>query len=583
MASHMRKFARRRNVEYNQRGTGIAVMLKTFKMSAPPLKQLGQYEILEELGRGGMSTVYRAHQPSMGREVAIKVLSADLARETGFMDRFIKEVQLIAQLEHPHILPVIDYGESDNAAYLVMRLVMGGSLGERIKQGPFSLEEVRRVLNQIASALDYAHRRGVIHRDLKPSNVLLDQDGNCYLTDFGIAKLLDADDGLTTTGHVMGTPAYMSPEQGLGLPIDGRADIYALGLILYEMLVRRRPFTADSPPALIFQHVYHPPPRPTVLVPELPRSIEKVVLKALAKRPEERYQRPLDLAEAFDYAISGDANHTTRLSRILATSAVPPVSAVSSPPGPAPLPGSARSEDMPTRTMTDSERQVPPLPGERAPEAEAQPAAGAERPHRRSRILALLGLVAIGVAVIAILVAGQFLLPGAAMSTTPTTVTPRARLTATETPFSPGDASTLTVEPTLAPTLTVTAAASSSATPVPPTPTPSPTGTPTASPTATASATATHTATPALAITPGAITSLEVFPVRETGVRAQPAPDAEELAIVNPGQRLNATGRSADGEWIWVRVAATGRKGWVRAADLNPPREALLGLPEQAP
>ncbi|MCZ7546491.1 MAG: serine/threonine protein kinase [Anaerolineae bacterium] len=370
-----------------------------------PLRQLGQYEIIEELGHGGMSTVYRARQASMGREVAIKVLAAELAREKGFMERFTKEVQLIALLEHPHILPVIDYGETNGAAYLVMRFLQGGSLSDRIKQGPFSLSEANAMLNQIASALDYAHRRGVIHRDLKPSNILMDKDGNCYLTDFGIAKIAHIDDGLTTTGHVMGTPAYMSPEQGLGLPINGRADIYALGLILYEMLVRRRPFTADSPPALIFQHVYHPPPRPTVLNPDLPQAVEEVVLKALAKRPEERYQTPMDLANAFDYALTGDATHTTRLSRTLSTDSAPTLVNAGVP--------LAIADEGTTLAMSDSERQVPPLPVEAVSvPAPAEPET--VRQPRRAR-MALLGVVFLAVAFIGVFALSQFA-PGGAMA-----------------------------------------------------------------------------------------------------------------------------------------------------------------------
>lgn len=273
-------------------------------MKEPNVQKLGPYEVIEQLGRGGMSIVYRAYQPSMKREVAVKVLKTSLVDEPDFMERFSREVEVIARLEHPHILPVIDYGESDENIYLVMRLVRGGSLADRLKQGYLASEEANRILQQVASALDYAHRQRVIHRDLKPGNILLDQDDNIYLTDFGIAKILDADAGLTMTGQVMGTPAYISPEQGMGLEIDARADVYALGLVLYEMLTGRGPFTSDRATALLLKHVYEPPPPPSVINPLLPKSYDNVVLKALTKEPEERYQTPLELAGAFEEVLT---------------------------------------------------------------------------------------------------------------------------------------------------------------------------------------------------------------------------------------------------------------------------------------
>jgi serine/threonine-protein kinase len=281
-----------------------AVADAEFIMDEGSSHKLGNYELIELLGRGGMTFVYRAYQPSMKREVAIKLLKANLADEPGFLERFNREAEVIARLQHPHILPVIDYGHTGESIYLVMRLVQGGSLDSRIKEGPFSLNEVNRILCEVASALSYAHRQNVIHRDLKPPNILLDEDDNTYLTDFGIAKLTNVESMLTATDQVMGTPAYMSPEQGLGLEVDARADVYALGLILFEMLTGKRPFKADNPTALIFQHVYEAPPLPSSLNPQLPAAIDSVVLKALEKEAEARYITPSALADAFAMTIS---------------------------------------------------------------------------------------------------------------------------------------------------------------------------------------------------------------------------------------------------------------------------------------
>ena len=247
-------------------------------------KQLGPYQVVAQLGMGGMATVFKAYQPKMDRYVALKVLPRHFSRNPEFVSRFSREARVIANLEHPHILPVHDFGESDGYTYLVMRLVEGGSLADLLKKNrKLELAQINRIISQVGGALDYAHKKGVIHRDFKPGNVLMDEFDNCLLTDFGIAKLVEVTSHLTHTGGILGTPAYISPEQGSGKPIDSRSDIYSLGVTLYQMVVGDVPYKADTPMAVIFKHISDPLPLPRKRVPELPESIERVILKALAK------------------------------------------------------------------------------------------------------------------------------------------------------------------------------------------------------------------------------------------------------------------------------------------------------------
>jgi serine/threonine protein kinase len=269
-----------------------------------PGQMLGAYRIINQVGQGGMATVYKAYQPSMDRNVAIKVLPRQLAESKEFAARFQQEARIIARLEHPHILPVFDYGESDGVTYFVMRYLEAGSLKSKMAAGPLSLHEIDRIFTQLAEALGYAHNHGVVHRDLKPANALIDEQGNLFLTDFGIAKLLEsAAPHLTQTDAIMGTPAYISPEQAKALPVDQRSDIYSLGIILYELVTGRVPFTADTPLAVILKQVSDPLPLPSIIKPDIPESIERVILKALAKEPVDRYSTATEFLAAWKRAL----------------------------------------------------------------------------------------------------------------------------------------------------------------------------------------------------------------------------------------------------------------------------------------
>lgn len=274
---------------------------------------IGRYEVKSELGRGGMATVFHAYDPQFKRDVAIKVLPRELLHDKEFRARFDREATIIAGLEHPGIVPVYDFGEQDGQPYLVMRYIANGSLKERIEQGAMSLEEVVRILNKVASALDYAHQKGVVHRDLKPDNILFDQHGEPYLTDFGIAKL--AETGATLTGNaIVGTPAYMSPEQGRGdANLDGRSDIYSLGVIVFEMLTGRVPYDAATPMGLILKHMTEAIPNLITEKSNLPPDMQLVINQALAKRSYVRYATAGEFADVLGKVARGEPFSATRI------------------------------------------------------------------------------------------------------------------------------------------------------------------------------------------------------------------------------------------------------------------------------
>jgi len=266
-------------------------------------RELGEYFVFERIGAGSMAEVYKALQPSMDRLVGIKILSPALSHDAQFVARFKREVQIVASLEHPHILPVIDFGEREGTFYLVMRYVGGGTLHDLIEQGPLEPPLALRYLSEIGEALDYAHQQRVVHRDIKPRNVLLDQQGRPFLADFGLARLIGAGNITHSGVEMIGTPHYMSPEQARGQPVDGRSDLYALGVMLYQMLTGRVPYEADSTVGIVMKHINSPVPAVTENWPMLPETLNPVVAKAMAKDPDERFQTAQELTQAVAEAL----------------------------------------------------------------------------------------------------------------------------------------------------------------------------------------------------------------------------------------------------------------------------------------
>lgn len=272
-------------------------------------KTLGPYHIRRIIGHGGMGIVYEALQASLNRPVALKVFTPNIAPDSTYAERFTREAHTAARLEHPNIVPVYDYGVEDGISYVVMRLLTGGSLAERIiqqqaqdKPAP-SLGEISRLLNGVADALDYAHSRGVIHRDIKPNNILFDDRGTPYIVDFGIAKILEATSGMTSTGMVMGTPAFMSPEQWRGTEITPATDQYALGIVVYTLLAGRTPFEGPTPYALMYKHLDEQAQPLYEIREDIPLAVANVVTRAMSKRSDERYATNKDFAIDFAEAI----------------------------------------------------------------------------------------------------------------------------------------------------------------------------------------------------------------------------------------------------------------------------------------
>ena len=266
-------------------------------------ENVGPYRIVEQLGQGGMATVYKAYHAALDRYVAVKALHPAFGEDPNFEARFQREARLVAKLEHPNIVPVYDYAEHEHRPYLVMKFIEGDTLKARLNQGPLTSNEISKVVDSVGAALAYAHKQGILHRDIKPSNVLLATDGQIYLADFGLARIAQSGESTLSSDMIMGTPQYISPEQAMGKKdLDEGTDIYSFGVMLYEMVVGQVPFNADTPFSIIHDHIYSPLPMPRSINPKVPESVERVLLKGLAKERADRYANVDSFVQAFKQA-----------------------------------------------------------------------------------------------------------------------------------------------------------------------------------------------------------------------------------------------------------------------------------------
>ena len=523
-------------------------------------KTLGKYRITEQIGRGGMAQVYKAHHAGLDRYVAVKIMHNFLADQADFLERFQREARSVARLRHPNIVQMHDFDAEDNITYMVMEYLQGPSLKEHLAelqaQGKWlSLQESVRIVRDVGEALDYAHRRDMFHRDVKPANVMLTQDGGAILTDFGIVKMLSSDaTQITATGAMVGTPAYMAPEQSMEGADDARVDVYSLGIVLYQLVTGRLPYEAETPMAVVFKHVNAPLPMPSVLNPGLPEGIERVILKALAKKPDDRYQSVREMLAHLDRAMRG-----------LAVPEVDPAVTVVSRSAPD------------AATLIDTH---PPAPAHAAKKAAAPPVH--REPRRRGRwIFGLVGLTVVtAIIVIALILIGQgdrVPLFGDGATPAPTVMPPTATATATSTPApndTPPATATNTPDLTAASEQATIQAIVLAASAPPPTPEPSATAMPSDAPTATP--TSTPTALPSVTPTPGTTAVVlqggaELRPGANTwwNVRQTlPAGTEVELIGYDPGFD----------DWVHVRTA-DGATGWTQAENLSTQRK-LDTLPE---
>ena len=339
----------------------------------------GPYRIIEPLGRGGMAAVYKAFEAGLDRYVALKVLPAHFLHDPDFAERFKREAKVIAKLEHPNIVPIFSFGVEEEIPWMAMRLIAGGSVSDLLKKTHRGLarERVVSILRGVASALVYAHGRGVLHRDVKPQNILIDEADHVYLADFGIAKMVEGSVALTKSGMITGTPQYMSPEQARAEGVDAHTDTYALGIVAYELLTGRLPFTADTPVAVLMKHVMDP--IPLVSPDEVSEPLMRTVLKALAKQPGDRWETPVAFTDALAEAVGMPLGTT------------PPAPRQQSPTvtigGPKPVRGAP--PDRPTSPLLPSQEEtgtlVPPKPRVEGPTERITEEKGPPRPRPKPR------------------------------------------------------------------------------------------------------------------------------------------------------------------------------------------------------
>jgi serine/threonine-protein kinase len=269
-------------------------------------ENVGPYRIIEQLGQGGMATVFKAYHPNLDRYVAIKVLHPAFKQDPQFLERFQREARVVAKLDHPNIVPVFDYADHDGQSYLVMKFIEGETLKGVIDRQWPSKEQILGIVRSVGNALTYAHGKGVLHRDVKPSNILLAEPGSVYLADFGLARMAEAGESTLSSDQLLGTPHYISPEQARGeKDLDAGTDIYSLGIVLYQLAVGRVPYNSDTPFSIIHDHIYTPLPMPRSINEKIPEDLERVLLKALAKDRKDRFASVQELVDAFDNAARG--------------------------------------------------------------------------------------------------------------------------------------------------------------------------------------------------------------------------------------------------------------------------------------
>jgi eukaryotic-like serine/threonine-protein kinase len=274
----------------------------------------GRYHLIERAGSGGMAEVYRARDELLGREVAVKVLSERFAGDRSFVERFRREAQSAANLNHPNIVSLYDYGDSDGSYFIVMEYIDGKSLNDIIgAEGALLPERAAEIASDVAQALDRAHNSGLVHRDIKSGNIMINAAGQTKVTDFGIARAIGGEQTMTQTGMVIGTASYLSPEQAQGRPVDARSDVYSLGCVLYEMLTGDPPFTGDTPLSIAYKHVREDPRPPSAYNPDVPRELDSITLKALAKNPDNRYSSAAEMRDDLQRYVSGKSIQATPL------------------------------------------------------------------------------------------------------------------------------------------------------------------------------------------------------------------------------------------------------------------------------
>jgi len=518
-------------------------------------RQLGKYEIQERLGRGGTAEVYKAYQPSLDRHVAVKLLHPFLADDPEFKDRFEREARNVARLRHPNIVQVYDFefDPPSETYYMVMELIGGQSIKQRLDSTTerFPEAEIYRLMSGAVSALAYAHARGMIHRDVKPANLMLDVDGRVVLTDFGIAKIVTGIQ-FTASGGMIGTPAYMAPEQGLGEAGDERSDLYSLGIIMYQMLTGVLPYDAESPLAVILKHHNESTPSVRTRAPDASERIAAITYKAMQKEPENRFQSADEMLKALEDP----------------TVVVPP----------APPPGKSGPPSSKI-TLAGSEPPPPVMPT-------TMPLDATDKPRRR--LAGCGGLLIAGIAVLALGLTGfaSGVIPGILRGTNTPTATATAPATQTALPSATATVTaSQTATETALPTSTATATATSTAT-LPPTETASstPTATPSDTPTITltpsdtptATDTATDTATPTFtpSSTPTASLTLTFTPTSTFTATPSMTPTLTPLPTITPSPTPNFTATLAAATNAALYLTVTAQAGTLAA--INQTQFALV-------